>query len=121
MESTPFPKSQNSSQFSGASPNGSSDTNGQSQHMGMDSPGSQADIGTSSNYSTTGDTPRQTSASFVSKVHDAVDRMAELAGRYGEKQSQAMEASKTMVKDKPMMAVGAALAFGLLIGRLTSR
>ena len=115
MESTHFPESQNSSKFSGTSPNGSS------QSMGMDAPGSQADIGTTSNYSTTGDTPRQPSGNFVSKVHDAVDRMAELAGRYSEKQSQAMEASKTMVKDKPMMAIGAALAFGLLIGRLTSR
>ena len=63
---------------------------------------------------------RQAVDRFSSFAHDAVDKVADVADRYSDVPTKALESSKTWVQDRPMAAVGAALAIGFLIGRLTS-
>ena len=63
--------------------------------------------------------------STVDKLADSAtstaDRFSEQTRRLKEAPSRAVEFSKSWVKDKPLEAVGAALAFGFIVGRLTSR
>lgn len=49
------------------------------------------------------------------------DRMAGQAARMGEVSGRAVESSKSWIQDKPLEAVGMALAVGFIIGRLTAR
>ena len=64
-------------------------------------------------------------------AHDAVnrlasgathvaDRMAEQASRVTDASGRAVESSKSWIQDKPLEAVGMALALGFIIGRLTA-
>ena len=68
----------------------------------------------------------------ASAAHDSVDKLAsgtsqtaerlsEQKRRLQDAQSQALEYSRSWVQDKPLEAVGAALALGFIIGRLTGR
>jgi ElaB/YqjD/DUF883 family membrane-anchored ribosome-binding protein len=63
---------------------------------------------------------RQAVDRFSSFAHDTVDKVAGVATRYSDVPTKALETSKSWVQERPMAAVGAALAIGLLIGRLTS-
>ena len=64
-------------------------------------------------------------------AHDTVDRLAssathvaervtEQAGRVTEASGRAVESSKSWIQDKPLEAVGMALALGFILGRLTA-
>ena len=67
----------------------------------------------------------------TSVAHDAVnrlssgatqlaDRVSENATRVSEASGRAVESSKSWIQDKPLEAVGMALAMGFIIGRLTA-
>ena len=64
-------------------------------------------------------------------AHDTVDKLAsnanELSGKLADKakwaidaQSEALASSKTWIQDKPLEAVGLAVALGFIIGRMTA-
>ena len=66
---------------------------------------------------------------LASAAHQTVDKLASSAGHVAEKfadearrvkqaPSQAVDYSKSWVQDRPLEAVGAALAIGFLLGRL---
>ncbi|CDS49699.1 hypothetical protein [Polaromonas sp. CG9_12] len=68
----------------------------------------------------------------TSVAHDAVnrlssgathvaDRVSENATRVSEASGRAVESSKSWIQDKPLEAVGMALALGFILGRLTAR
>jgi ElaB/YqjD/DUF883 family membrane-anchored ribosome-binding protein len=63
---------------------------------------------------------RQAVDRFSSFAHDTVDKVAGVATRYSDVPTKALETSKSWVQESPVAAVGAALAIGLLLGRLTS-
>lgn len=48
------------------------------------------------------------------------DRVGEQAARVSEASGRAVESSKSWIQDKPLEAVGMALALGFVIGRLTA-
>jgi ElaB/YqjD/DUF883 family membrane-anchored ribosome-binding protein len=67
---------------------------------------------------------------LASAAHQTVDKLAHSAGNVAEKfadearrvkqaPAQAVDYSKSWVQERPLEAVGAALAIGFLIGRLT--
>jgi ElaB/YqjD/DUF883 family membrane-anchored ribosome-binding protein len=56
---------------------------------------------------------------FSKAAHGAVDSLSDVLSRGSDASSKAFETSKTFVKDKPVAAVGIALAVGLVVGRLT--
>ena len=67
-----------------------------------------------------------------SAAHESVDKLADAAGntadrfadqtrRVAEAPQRALQSTKGWVQDQPLEAVGAALAIGFIIGRLTSR
>ena len=75
---------------------------------------------------------RQAVDSATSSAHDAVNTMANHASstahrfseqtrRITEAPGQALQYTKSWVQDKPLETVGAALALGFILGRLTSR
>ena len=77
--------------------------------------------------------PARSAVDAVSTAaHESVDKMASTANntadrfstqtrRVTEAPARALESSKTWVQGKPIEAVGIALAFGFIVGRLTSR
>ena len=78
------------------------------------------------------DPARQVVDRLSSAAHETVDKMADSASstvnqfseqtrRLTEAPARAMECTKSWVQDKPLEAVGAALALGFILGRLTSR
>ena len=75
---------------------------------------------------------RSTVDRLSSAAHDTVDRLAsnatqvadrvsEQTRRVTEAPSQALDYSKSWIQDKPLEAVGVALAVGFILGRLTAR
>jgi len=48
------------------------------------------------------------------------DRVSEQAARVSDMSGRAVESSKSWIQDKPLEAVGLALALGFIIGRLTA-
>ena len=58
---------------------------------------------------------------LASSANNTADRFSDQTRRLTEAPGRAVEFSKSWVKDKPLEAVGVALAFGFLVGRLTSR
>lgn len=67
-----------------------------------------------------------------SAAHESVDKLASTAGntadrfadqtrRVTEAPQRALDCTKGWVQDKPLEAIGAALAIGFILGRLTSR
>ena len=78
------------------------------------------------------DPARHAIDSMSSTAHEAVDKLATSAGqtasrfadqtrRLTEAPAKALESSKSWVQEKPLEAVGAALALGFILGRLTAR
>ena len=78
------------------------------------------------------DPARQAIDSMSSKAHDTVDKLATSAShtanrfadqtkRLTDAPAKALACSKSWVQDKPLEAVGAALAIGFILGRLTAR
>ena len=78
------------------------------------------------------DPARQAIDSMSNTAHEAVDKLATSAGqtasrfadqtrRLTEAPAKAFEVSKSWVQEKPLEAVGAALALGFILGRLTAR
>ena len=142
MNSTTFPQSTESSKLSGpsssspsspsspsslGSPGSPGSPGGKTSGMGIDTVGdsgnrpmtsSSADMGTSAQSQASAEAAK---SRITSIAHDTVDKVADLAGRYATSPTKAVEASKTLMRDKPMVALGAAMALGLLLGRLTSR
>lgn len=55
-----------------------------------------------------------------SGANQAADRVAEQAAWVSEASGRAVESSKSWIQDKPLEAVGVALALGFIIGRLTA-
>ena len=58
---------------------------------------------------------------LASSATSTADRFSDQTRRLTEAPARAVKYSKSWVQDKPLEAVGAALAVGLLVGRLTSR
>lgn len=58
---------------------------------------------------------------LASNASQAAERFADQTRRATEAPQRALECSKNWVQDKPLEAVGAALAIGFILGRLTSR
>ncbi len=78
------------------------------------------------------DPARHAIDSVSNTAHETVDKLATSAGqtasrfadqtrRLTEAPAMALACSKSWVQDKPLEAVGAALAVGFILGRLTSR
>ena len=57
---------------------------------------------------------------LASGATHVADRVTEQASRVSEASGRAVESSKSWIQDKPLEAVGMALALGFIIGRLTS-
>jgi ElaB/YqjD/DUF883 family membrane-anchored ribosome-binding protein len=58
---------------------------------------------------------------LASEATHMADRISDQARRMTEAPTRAVECSKSWVQDKPLEAVGIALAVGFIIGRLTAR
>ena len=58
---------------------------------------------------------------LASSASHVADRFSDQTRRVTEAPSQALEFSKSWVQERPLEAVGAALAVGFILGRLTSR
>ena len=78
------------------------------------------------------DPARHAIDSMSTTAHETVDKLAIsaglTAGRFADQTrtltqapAKAIEASKSWVQEKPLEAVGAALALGFIVGRLTAR
>ena len=78
------------------------------------------------------DPARNTVDRVSAAAHDSVDKLASdashIADRFSdqarwmsEAPGRALECSKSWVHDRPLEAVGAALALGFIVGRLTAR
>jgi ElaB/YqjD/DUF883 family membrane-anchored ribosome-binding protein len=66
-------------------------------------------------------TAHKTVDKIASSATHTADRFSEQTRRVTEAPEKALEFTKSWVQDKPLEAVGAALALGFIIGRLTSR
>ena len=97
METTAFPTSLSNEKSIGAA--------GSAVHSGIDK---------------VADPARQAVDRMSSVAHDTVEKVASAASRYYEVPAKALETSKSWVQDKPLEAVGAALAIGFILGRLTA-
>jgi ElaB/YqjD/DUF883 family membrane-anchored ribosome-binding protein len=58
---------------------------------------------------------------LASEASHAADRFSEHAHWVSEAPGRALDCSKSWVQDKPLEAVGIALALGFIVGRLTAR
>ncbi len=58
---------------------------------------------------------------LASSASHVADRFSDQTRRVTEAPSQALEFSKSWVQERPLEAVGAALAVGFILGRLTAR
>ena len=58
---------------------------------------------------------------LASSATDTADRFSDQTRRVTEAPSKALACSKSWVQEKPLEAVGAALALGFILGRLTGR
>lgn len=58
---------------------------------------------------------------LASNASQVVDRFSDQTRRVSEAPARALDCSKSWVRDRPLEAVGAALALGFILGRLTSR
>lgn len=78
------------------------------------------------------DPARHAIDSMSSTAHETIDKLASSAGhtasrfadqtrRLTEAPAKAVDYSKSMILDRPLEAVGIALAVGFVLGRLTSR
>lgn len=60
-------------------------------------------------------------ASIASGASHVAERFVDETRKISEAPGKALEYSKTSVQDRPLQAVGIALALGFIIGRLTAR
>lgn len=97
------------------------DSPGSATFMGDDTTPSASSASTGSGSAAPQASGSASAARWTSMAHDTVDKVADFASRYTRSPKQAVEASKTLMQDKPVVAVGAALALGLLLGRLILR
>jgi ElaB/YqjD/DUF883 family membrane-anchored ribosome-binding protein len=58
---------------------------------------------------------------LASNASHVADRFADQTRRVAEAPSRTLEYSRSWVQDRPLEAVGAALALGFILGRITSR
>ena len=58
---------------------------------------------------------------LASNASQTADRLSDRARRLTEAPAKVMESTKSWIQDKPLEAVGAALALGFIVGRLTAR
>jgi ElaB/YqjD/DUF883 family membrane-anchored ribosome-binding protein len=58
---------------------------------------------------------------IASSASHTADRFSEQTRRLTDAPARALDCSKSWVQDRPLEAVGAALALGFILGRLTSR
>lgn len=58
---------------------------------------------------------------LASGASNVADRFADQTRRVTEAPGRAIDASKSWVQERPLEAVGAALALGFILGRLTAR
>jgi ElaB/YqjD/DUF883 family membrane-anchored ribosome-binding protein len=63
----------------------------------------------------------QTVDSLAGSAGHVADRFADETRRISEAPAKALDYSKTRIQDRPLEAVGIALAVGFIFGRLTSR
>jgi ElaB/YqjD/DUF883 family membrane-anchored ribosome-binding protein len=56
-----------------------------------------------------------------SAAHQGVDKLTGGASHVADAPGRALEASRSWVQERPLEAVGAALALGFILGRLTAR
>lgn len=119
MEKTSsYPESSSPSTVSGATPGtGAMNAAGSALHSGIDK---------------AADPARQAVDRLSSAAHKTVDRLADGAANVAERFSdqtrrvteapkEALEFSRSWVQEKPLEAIGIALAVGFVIGRLTAR
>lgn len=97
-------------------------------HRGVDSAGAALHSG----IDKVADPARSTVDRVSAAAHDTVDKLASTAASAADRLNtqtrkltdtpqRALESSKSWVQDKPLEAVGAALAIGFILGRLTGR
>ena len=70
---------------------------------------------------TASSTAHETIDKIAGSATSTADRFSEQTRRITEAPGRAIESTKSWVQDKPLEAVGAALALGFIFGRLTSR
>ncbi len=58
---------------------------------------------------------------ITSTANNTADRVADQTRRFTDVPLQALDTSRSWVKERPLEAVAAALAFGFVFGRLTAR
>jgi ElaB/YqjD/DUF883 family membrane-anchored ribosome-binding protein len=58
---------------------------------------------------------------LASSANHTAERFSEQTRRISEAPVRAVEASRSWIQDRPFEAMGAALAFGFIVGRLTGR
>lgn len=63
----------------------------------------------------------QTIESLASAAGHVADRFADQTRKVSEAPGKALDYSKTCIQDRPLEAVGIALALGFIFGRLTAR
>jgi ElaB/YqjD/DUF883 family membrane-anchored ribosome-binding protein len=63
----------------------------------------------------------QTVDSLAGKAGHVADRFADETRKISEAPGKALDYSKTCIQDRPLEAVGIALALGFVFGRLTAR
>jgi ElaB/YqjD/DUF883 family membrane-anchored ribosome-binding protein len=110
------------------SSSGNSNPNPGAVHRGLDTAGSALH----STIDKVADPARSTVDRVSSAAHETVDKLAsgaaDVADRFSdqarwvsEAPGRALGTSKSWIQDKPLEAVGVALALGFLIGRLSAR
>ena len=66
-------------------------------------------------------TAHQTVDKLASTANSTVDLIADQTRRFTDAPAHALDTSKSWVQSRPLQAVGAALAIGFVLGRLTAR
>ncbi|MES2508468.1 MAG: hypothetical protein V4625_00995 [Pseudomonadota bacterium] len=66
-------------------------------------------------------TAHETVDRMASSANTTADRLSDQTRRFTEMPVQALDTSKSWVRERPLEAVAAALAFGFVFGRLTAR
>ncbi len=119
---------ENSTSKPGDDTSGNANANAGAVQRGVDSAGSALH----STIDKVVDPARNTVDRVSTAAHETVDKLASeashAAGRFSdqahwvaEAPGRALDCSKSWVKDKPLEAVGMALALGFIVGRLTAR
>ena len=109
-----------STQTSGAAANAVQrgvDSAGSALHQGIDKLAEPA----RSSVESLSASAHRTVDSLTGGAEQVVDRFSDETRRIAEAPRQALDYSKTCIQDRPLEAVGIALAIGFILGRLTAR